>query len=85
MREKEKVSMTDWDRLEAMTDEDIDYSDDPPTDEAFWKNAKVVYPRKKAKVTMNLDQEVLHFFRKQGKGYQVKINAVLKAYVQAHS
>ena len=49
MQGKEKVSMTDWKRLRAMTDEDIDYSDDPPTDEALWKNATVVFPKNKVK------------------------------------
>ena len=42
-----KESKTDWKRVDAMTDADIDYSDIPELDEEFWKNAKVVIPEKK--------------------------------------
>jgi uncharacterized protein (DUF4415 family) len=53
-----------------------------PTDEAFWKNAKVVMPVPKEIVTMRLDADLLRWFRQQ-RGYQTRINAILRTYMQA--
>ncbi len=81
-------SQTDWERLDAMTDEDIDLSDCPEiTPEMF---AKAVVRRglkpvpNKAQVTLRLDQDVLDWFKAQGRGYQTQINALLRAYMEAH-
>lgn len=59
---------TDWRRLRSMTDDEIRAAiiDDPdaqPTDEAFWREARVVMPRRKETVTMRLDADLLHWFR----------------------
>jgi uncharacterized protein (DUF4415 family) len=44
------------------------------------------FPRPgKQLVTLRLDRDVLDWFRKAGKGYQTRINAVLRAYKNAHS
>ena len=83
MSAKKKI-MSNFVRLDIMKDKDIDYSDDPPTDEEFWKEAKVVFPNRKIKVTMRLEQDVLNWFKNQGRGYQTRINAVLKSYMKAH-
>lgn len=72
------------DRLREMKDEDIDFSDCPEMDEEFLKNAKIIMPVKKETVTMRLDKEVLEWFRSQGKGYQTRINALLRTYMKAH-
>jgi uncharacterized protein (DUF4415 family) len=59
--------------------------DDPnahPTNDAFWKNAKVVMPVPKEIVTIRLDADLLRWFR-QHPGYQTRINAILRAYMQA--
>jgi len=53
-----------------------------PTDEKFWKGAKVVMPRRKQVVTMRLDADLLGWFRQQ-RGYQTLINAILRAYMNA--
>jgi len=58
--------------------------DVPGTDEAFWKTAKVVLPRRKEVVTMRLDADLLEWFR-QHRGYQTRINAILRAYMHANS
>jgi uncharacterized protein (DUF4415 family) len=55
-----------------------------PTDAEFWKHAKVVLPRRKEVVTMRLDADLLEWFR-QREGYQTRINAILRAYMKAHS
>jgi len=62
---------------------EIDYSDIPETDADFWKNAKVHLPKKKTTLTIRIDPEVLAWFQGQGKGYQTKINAILKTYMNA--
>lgn len=54
------------------------------TDEEFWKNAKVVWPARKEIVTMRLDADLLRWFRQQ-RGYQTRINAILRSYMAAHN
>jgi len=61
-----------------------DYSTIPETDTKFWKNAKITLPQKKKLLTLRLDSEVVAWFKEEGKGYQTKINAVLKSYVKSH-
>jgi len=77
------TSKTDWNRLEKTKDEDIDYSDIPELDDAFFKNAEVRMPSKKS-VTIRLDSDVLAWFKGQGKGYQSRINKLLRVYMDAH-
>jgi uncharacterized protein (DUF4415 family) len=80
---------TDWDRLRGMSNATIrkGIETDPdahPTDEAFWKDAKVVLPATKQVVTMRLDADLLAWFRRQ-RGYQTRINAILRTYMKAHT
>ena len=80
---------TDWRRLRSMTDDEIRAAivDDPdaqPTDETFWKEARVVAPRRKEIVTMRLDADLLDWFRSE-RGYQTRINAILRDYMNAHA
>ncbi len=76
-------SQTDWERLEQMTDEEIDTSDIPPLDEAFFANAQIRLPARKVPITIRLDPDVLSWFRSFGKGYQTHINQVLRMYMEA--
>lgn len=69
--------------IEAIPDSKIDYSDIPETDAAFWSKAKLVRPEPKEGVYLRLDPEVLRWFRKNGRGYQTRINAVLRSYMEA--
>jgi uncharacterized protein (DUF4415 family) len=55
-----------------------------PTTGADWAHAKLVLPPGKEPVTLRLDRDVLEWFRQQGRGYQTRINAVLRAFVAAH-
>lgn len=71
--------------LETQSNEDIDYSDIPELDDRFFATAKLVQPTSKSQVTMRIDTDVLDWFRMQGKGYQTRINAVLKAYMRSQS
>lgn len=76
------------DRLRRMRDEDIDLSDIPETTPEMFartvirKGLKPV--ERKKQVTLRLDADVLDWFRAQGRGYQTQINALLRAYVEAH-
>lgn len=79
------ASETDFSRLARLKDSEIDYSDIPELDEAFFRNAKVVLQEPKAAVSIRLDKDVLTWFKRQGSGYQTKINAVLKTYVKAQA
>ena len=76
---------SDLKRLRNLKDEEIDYSDSPELDEAFFKKAVIVLPQPKASVCIRLDQEVLEWFKTQGKGYQTRINALLRAYMEAQT
>ncbi len=84
-KDLKKQSQTDWARLNAMRDKDIDFSDIPELTEAFFKNAVIRLPKPKAKVCIRLDQDVLEWFRLQGRGYQTKINAVLRAFKESQA
>ncbi len=87
-RSTSQHSQTDWERVDRMRDEDIDLSDLPEIPpEAFAralvrKGLKPV-PRK-SQLTLRIDTDVLEWFRAKGAGYQSQMNAVLKAYKEAH-
>ncbi len=69
--------------IKAVRDEDIDFSDIPETDEAFWAGAKLVHPDRTQPVTLRVKTSVLEHFKKDGaKGYQTRMNAVLESYVR---
>jgi uncharacterized protein (DUF4415 family) len=77
-----RQSRTDWERIDALRDEDIDYSDIPKQGSDFFANA-ILWPGPKKQITLRLDPDVLKFFRKHGRGYQTTINAVLRKYMEA--
>lgn len=80
-------SRTDWAKAAAMTEAQIEKSiaDDP--DEAGmtidWNKASAEMPEPKDVLNMRVDRHVLDYFRKTGRGYQTRINAVLRAFVAA--
>lgn len=69
--------------LAELPDEAIDYSDIPELDEEFWGNAHLVMPEAKERITLRIDKEVVEYFRSGGHGYQTRMNAVLRAYMEA--
>ena len=66
--------------LKTLPDEEIDYSDIPPLDDEFWKNAvrNPFYKPTKTSTTVRLDSDVLMWLKSKGKGYQTRINAILR-------
>ncbi len=79
-----RESRTDWNHLETMPDSDIDFSDISKLDKACFQHAQVRIPKRKRAISLRIDPEVFDWFHHQGRGYQTRINAVLKAYVLAH-
>ncbi|MGF1612389.1 MAG: BrnA antitoxin family protein [Gammaproteobacteria bacterium] len=69
-------------KIETLKDKDIDYSDIPETDEAFWEKAELRMPRPKKAVYLRLDQDLLDWLKRQGPGYQTRINAILRSYME---
>lgn len=79
---------SDWARVDAMTDEELtanaesDPDARPYTDEE-WAEATFVHPPEKVPVGLKLDADVLAWFKSHGRGYQTRINAVLRRYMEA--
>lgn len=73
---------SDWERVDAMTDEDIDTSDIPPLTDDFFRRARVRMP--KQRVTMQVDSDLIRWFQSQGEDYERRMNAALRLYVEAH-
>lgn len=70
--------------IEAIRDEDIDFSDIPELDEGWfakaeWRN----FNEPKKQLTVRFDNDVVEFFKQGGRGYQTRMNAVLRAYMNA--
>jgi uncharacterized protein (DUF4415 family) len=78
-----RESRTNWRKLATLPDERIDSSDIPELGEDFFREATVRMPKGKRQVSIRVDSDVLDWFKRQGKGYQTRINAVLRAYVRA--
>jgi len=86
-RRARSESQTDWARVHAKTEEELerDIASDPdwkdvPRD--WYLHAQAVMPVPKKALSLRLDQELVDWFKQQGPGYQTRINAVLRAYVE---
>lgn len=81
---------TDWARVDATTDTDIDaqIAADPDLapelDEDWFRTAELRQPAAKVATSIRVDADVLEWFRGQGRGWQTRINGLLRAYAQAH-
>lgn len=77
---------TDWARVDSLTEAELEASIDLQEEgEVDWASATIELPRPKQLLTMRYDPGVIEWFKAQGPGYQSRINAVLKQYIQAHS
>ncbi len=86
-----KKSQTNWKRIDAMTDEDIDLEETPEISAEMFARSIIRRGLKpvsrKTQLTLRINSDVLEFYKKQGAGYQTKINALLRAYrayMEAH-
>ena len=78
---------TDWARVDALTDEEVEASiaNDPDWAEfkdIDWSDAVLVIPARKKAISIRVDEDVLDYFKREGDGYQRRINAVLRSYMQ---
>ena len=84
-----KRGRTDFERLRAMTDEEIEAAaladEDAVPIDIDWSDAEFIIPPVKKPVNIRLDEDILDFFKAQGAGYQTRINAVLRHYVEHQS
>jgi uncharacterized protein (DUF4415 family) len=79
---------TDWKRLRKLTDAEIDAAAKGDRDwqefkDIDWSTAEVVLPPKKKAISIRVDEDVLKFFKRNGEGYQRRMNAVLRSFMQA--
>jgi uncharacterized protein (DUF4415 family) len=79
-----KHTRTNLERLDAMTDEMIDTSDIPPLTDEFFTTAKWRMPKREVTVTVQVESEVLEWFKAQGDNYERYLAAALRIYAQAH-
>ncbi|MHC1727339.1 MAG: BrnA antitoxin family protein [Syntrophobacteraceae bacterium] len=81
-------SRTDLAKVDAMTDEELERQiaddEDEKDLEPDWTRARLVLPTPKQSVHLRLEQEIIDFFKSQGKGHIARMQAVLRAYVDAH-
>ncbi|MGH7246559.1 MAG: BrnA antitoxin family protein [Pseudomonadota bacterium] len=85
-RDDHRPGRTNWAAVDALTDEEIEEAvrNDPdavPLD-FDWSKAVLVIPPKKRAISIRVDEDVLDYFKKEGAGYQRRMNAVLRSYVQ---
>jgi uncharacterized protein (DUF4415 family) len=73
-----QLAKSDLTRIDRMRDDEIDYSDIPELDEEFCKTAVQVWPPAKKQLTIRLDTDVLEWLKRQGRGYQTRINRILR-------
>jgi uncharacterized protein (DUF4415 family) len=80
---RKKSIKSDLARLDRMKDSDIDYSDIPPLGDEFFKKAAVAWPPAKQQLTIRLDADVLNWLKASGRGYQTRINHILRAAMES--
>lgn len=85
VKDLKKSSNTEWERLSTMEDKEIELSDNPELGKDFFANATLRMPEAKKAVSLRIDPDVLEWYKTNGPGYQTRINAVLRMYMQAKS
>jgi uncharacterized protein (DUF4415 family) len=81
MPAKEPAIKSDLARVDKLRDRDIDYSDIPELDDEVFAQPLVPWPPRKEPITIRVDADVLDWFKHQGRGYQTRINQVLRRYM----
>ena len=74
-----KSIKSDLAKIDRLKDADIDYSDIPPLSKAFFTTATEAWPPTKQQVTVRLDADVLTWLKAHGRGYQTRMNRILRA------
>lgn len=71
-------------KIDRLTDQEIDYSDIAALGNEFLTKALTPWPPAKKQLTIRLDDDVLGWLRSMGKGYQTRINHILRAAMEGH-
>ena len=82
------MDQTDLKRLDSLTEEEIEEAarldeDGILLEECDINSLQVVMPKAKKSISLRIDPDVLSYFKSMGKGYQTRMNAVLRAYMKA--
>ena len=64
--------------IEAIRDQEIDYAEIPEADESFWQRVELQMPQPKKGIYIRLDTDVIDWLKSKGKGYQTRMNAMLR-------
>ena len=75
-----RLSKTRFSEIESLSDNAIDTSEIPELGDDFWENAQQIVPEN----YLQIEQEILEWFKEQGQDYHTRINTVLRAYMEAH-
>jgi uncharacterized protein (DUF4415 family) len=78
-----KSIKSDLARIDRMKDAEIDYSDIPALDKSFLKKATTAWPPVKKQLTIRLDEDVLDWIKGHGRGYQTRINRILRVVMES--
>ena len=81
---------TDWQHVDSLSEEELEEAacsdpDAQSTTAEFWADAALTMPESKQLLSLRLDRDIVAWYKKQGRGYQTRMNAVLRAYMEAHS
>lgn len=79
-----KHTKADLERIDALTDEQIDTSETPPLSDKFFALAKWRMPTPKVEVIVKVEPDVLDWFKAQGDDYEHYLSAALRIYAHAH-
>ena len=75
-----QLSKTRLSEIENLPDDTIDTSEIPELDDEFWENAQRIVPEN----YLQIEQEILEWFKEQGQDYHARINTVLRSYMESH-
>ena len=80
---------TDWKRIAQLSDAEIERmaardADNPATKKSDWAKAFIGAPPLKTPVNAKFDVDVVEWFKREGRGYQARMNAVLRRYMEVH-
>lgn len=82
VNDSSNTSRTNWEALEAMSDEEIDYSDIPPLTEEFFAKATLRVPAAQARNLVQIDPDIMFWFQSQDTEYKTLINSILRRYIE---
>lgn len=78
------ISETNWEKVDSLTEEEIDTSDIPPLTEEFFSKSRWWEPVEPLKVLVQVDPKTLAWFQSRGEDYEKKMAAALRIYAEAH-